>query len=190
MAFKQRRCSIVTEARINERIRAREVRTIDADGKQAGILPLSKALKLAEERGLDLVEVAPQVVPPVCRIMDYGKYRYEQTKREKESQKHQHSSKLKEIRLRPTIEEHDYTVKLNQAKEFLSKKHKVKLCLKFRGREIVYLDAGKKLLERFISELADFGAPESDPKTLGKMVLVTLGPVSKSVHKKTSETQS
>lgn len=149
-----------------------------------GILPLVKALRLAEERGLDLVEVAPNVVPPVCRIMDYGKYRYEQTKREKESHKHQQATKLKEIRLRPNIEQHDYGVKLNQAKDFLEKRYKVRLNLRFRGREIVHRNAGEELLNRFVSDVKEYGAPETSPKTIGKMILVTLGPVSRQKTKK------
>lgn len=116
--------------------------------------------------------------------MDFGKFRYEQTKREKEAHKHHHGTKLKEIRLRPRIESHDYNVKLNQAKEFLEKRHKVRLSLRFRGREIVHRDLGIELLHKFINDLKECGAPESNPKTIGKLILVTLGPISKSKTKK------
>lgn len=157
------------------------------DGKQLGVLPLAEALRLAEQRELDLVEVAPNAVPPVCRIMDYGKYRYEQTKREKEAHKKQPGGKLKEIRIRPRIETHDYQVKLQQAKEFLEKRFKLKLSMFFRGREIVHRDTGMELLNRFISDLAGYGAVEAPPKRLGKLVLVTLGPVSRHSVKKRDE---
>lgn len=113
--------------------------------------------------------------------MDYGKYRYEQTKREKESHKHQQSAKLKEIRLRPNIEVHDYDVKLNKAKDFLEKKYKVKINLRFRGREIVHKAKGMEILNRFIDDLKDHGVPETRPKTIGKMTLITLGPTSHKV---------
>ena len=139
---------------------------------------------MAEEKELDLVEVAPNAKPPVCRIMDYGKYMYEQTKREKESHKGQHSGRLKEIRIRPRIEEHDYQVKLQQAIDFLNKRSKVKLSMFFRGREIVHLDLGMKLLNKFIADLKEYGAVESPLKKLGKLVLVTLGPVAKRKPKK------
>lgn len=184
----KRRWIIVIEARINYKIRAKEVRTIDVDGKQLGILPLTEALKLAEQRGLDLVEVAPNAVPPVCRIMDYGKYRYEQTKREKEAHKKQHSGKLKEIRIGPHIEPHDYQVKLTQAKDFLEKKYKIKLSMFFKGREIVHRDAGIDLLNRFINDLKDYGAIESPIKMIGKTAIVIIGPISKHTAKKIQET--
>lgn len=163
------------------------MRAIDVDGKQLGVIPTQEALRLAEQRELDLVEVAPGAVPPVCRIMDYGKYRYEQTKRERETHKKHQSGKLKEIRIRPVIEPHDYMVKLEQAKEFLHKKCKVKLSMFFRGREILHRDSGMGLLKKFINDLSDFGAVESPPKTLGKLVLVTLGPVSRHTAKKVPE---
>lgn len=150
-------------------------------------MPLTEAIKVAEQRELDLVEVAPGAVPPVCRIMDYGKYRYEQTKRERETHKKQQGGKLKEIRIRPVIEPHDYHVKLEQAKEFLVKKNKVKLSMFFRGREIVHRNAGMNLLNKFINDLSGYGAVESPPKFLGKLVLITLGPVSRHIVKKTQE---
>lgn len=160
------------------------MRAIDVDGKQLGVLPLTEALRLAEQRELDLVEVAPNAAPPVCRIMDYGKYRYEQTKREKEAHKKQQGGKLKEIRIRPLIEAHDYQVKLIQARDFLEKRFKIKLSMFFRGREIVHKKNGMELLNKFISDIKDYGAVESPPKMLGKLVLVTLGPVSRHAGKK------
>ena len=139
---------------------------------------------MAEEKELDLVEVAPNAKPPVCRIMDYGKYMYEQTKREKESHKRQHSGRLKEVRIRPRIEEHDYQVKLQQAIDFLGKRSKLKLSMFFRGREIVHLDLGIQLLKKFIDDLKDYGAVETPLKKLGKLLLVTLGPISTGKTKK------
>lgn len=143
-------------------------------------------MEISRQKELDLVEVAPKAVPPVCRIMDYGKYRYEQTKREKEANKQHQSAKLKEIRLRPKIESHDYEVKLKQAQKFLSKRHKLRLSLRFKGREIIHKELGMDLLNKFIEDIKDYGVAEKTPKRMGKLVIVTIGPVSRreKKHKK------
>src|SRR5437867_5164677 len=139
---------IRTFIRVNERIRVREVRLIDADGKQVGVVPAVEALKMARQRGLDLVEVAAAAQPPVCRILDFGKYRYELDKRERESRKHQAGSKLKELKFHANIDDHDFGVKVNHARGFLEKDMRVKCSLYFRGREITHIDFGKQVMER------------------------------------------
>ncbi len=141
-----------------------------------GIIPVVEALKLAEASGLDLVEVAPQASPPVCRIMDFGKYRYEQTKQEKEARKKQHSIKNKEIKYRPTIEEHDYQTKLKQMVSFLDKGSKIKVTLAFRGREMAHLEIGQKLLDRIAKDVEGHGAVESRPKLLGRFYVMVIAP--------------
>lgn len=149
-----------------------------------GILSLPAALKLAQERGLDLVEVASQTTPPVCRVMDYGKYRYEQTKRLKESHKNQTTVKLKEIRLRPNIDQHDYLVKVHQAQEFLNKRYKVRLSMRFRGRENVHKNLGIELINKFAEDVKDSGVLESSLKHLGKIIFANIGPISKNKGQK------
>ncbi len=150
---------------------------MDHEGKQLGVLTLADALKAAEQVGLDLVEVAPQAVPPVCRIMDFGKYRYEQTKQEREAKKHQHAAKTKEIKYRPTIEEHDYQTKLKQMLGFLEKGCKIKVTLTYRGREMAHLDLGQKVLEKIVKDIEGHGAVESAPKLLGRFYIMVIAPV-------------
>lgn len=150
---------------------------MDGDGKQLGVLQTIEALKLAEQAGLDLVEVAPQATPPVCRIMDFGKYRYEQTKQEKEAKKKQHAIKNKEIKYRPTIEEHDYQTKLKQMIGFLDKGSKIKVTLAFRGREMAHLELGQKLLDKISKDVEGHGAVESKPKLLGRFYIMIIAPV-------------
>ncbi|MBF7083913.1 translation initiation factor IF-3 [Desulfallas sp. Bu1-1] len=164
------------ENRINEDIRAREVRVIDADGNQLGVLPLRDALRIADERQLDLVEVAPQAKPPVCRIMDYGRYRYEQSKREKEAKKKQRIITVKEVKLRPNIEDHDFEVKARNAIRFLKDGDKVKATIMFRGRQIVHPDLGKQLLVRLAEKVADLANVERPPKLEGKNMIMILAP--------------
>ncbi len=142
---------------------------------------VKEALQLAGEKGLDLVEVAPQSSPPVCRIMDYGKHRYEQRKRTKEAKKKQKTTEIKEVRLRPKIEEHDYQVKLRQAQRFLKNGDKTKVTLMFRGREMTHLDIGKKLLDRLANDITDFGLVETAARMEGKSMGMILTP-----HKKNS----
>lgn len=157
-------------------IKAAEVRVIDAGGKQIGILPLKEALKIAEEQGLDLVEVAPNSSPPVCRIMNYGKYKYQQSKRLQEAKKHQTVIHIKEVKVRPRTEEHDFQFKLRHVKRFLDEGNKVKISLLFRGREIAHPEFGKNLLNRFIEELKDLMIVEQAPRLEGRNMVMLLAP--------------
>lgn len=165
-----------TYTRVNNEIRAPKVRTIDDQGRQVGILSTQEALDLAVKRNLDLVEVAPEATPPVCRIMDFGKYRYEQTRKEKEARKKQHVVKIKEVKFHPNIEDHDYGVKLRHITEFLQKGNKVKVTLVFRGREMMHMEFGKKLLDRLVQDISKVGAIEQSAKLLGRNMFMTIGP--------------
>lgn len=149
---------------------------MDADGGQLGVLPLREALRLAEEKQLDLVEVAPQAKPPVCRIMDYGKFRYEQSKKEKEAKKKQRVITVKEVKLRPNIDDHDFNVKAKNAIRFLKDGDKVKATIMFRGRQIVHPELGRKLLVRLAGEVADLANVERTPKLEGKNMIMILSP--------------
>ncbi len=159
---------------MNDRIRVREVRLIDAEGRQLGIVLTDEARRLAQEAGKDLVEVAPDARPPVCKIMDYGKYKYEQKKKQHAGGKKIHHARLKEIRLRPKTEDHDYDVKLRHAKEFLTKGDKVQLCLMFRGRELVHKARGEEVLQRFIKDLEELAKVERSGPYEGKRMTVLL----------------
>jgi translation initiation factor IF-3 len=139
------------------------VRVIDEDGGQVGILSVREALAMAEERGLDLVEVAPNAVPPVCRLLDYGKFRYEQSKKEREAHKNQKQAEVKELRLRPKTDDHDLLVKQNQARKFLQSGDKVKFTVRFRGREMAYPDIGREMLEQLADNLRDIALIEQRP---------------------------
>jgi len=149
---------------------------VDADGNQLGVLNLREALKIAEERHLDLVEVAPQAKPPVCRIMDYGRYRYEQSKREKEAKKKQRIITVKEVKLRPNIDDHDFDVKARNAIRFLKDGDKVKATIMFRGRQIVHPDIGRQLLVRLANQVADLANVERHPKLEGRNMIMILVP--------------
>jgi translation initiation factor IF-3 len=162
--------------RVNEKIFARTVRLIGPNGEQLGIFPRDLALRKADEFGLDLVEVAPQADPPVCRIMDFAKYKYEQEKREREMRKHQKHSQLKEIRISPRIDNHDYEVKLKHIKEFLEKKHKVRIRMLFKGREISHKEIGKKLIEKLINDVDKIGRVDREPHLMGKSLVLVLAP--------------
>jgi translation initiation factor IF-3 len=162
--------------RINERIRVPEVRLIGAEGNQLGIVSIDKARQIAEESALDLVEVAPQANPPVCRVLDYNKFRYDQEKKEREAKKHQRQSRIKEIRLHPNIDEHDLQVKLRQAISFLKKKDRVKVDLFFKGRQIEHLDLGRKILDKFIIDTQSEGQIEKEPSLEGKIMSFVLAP--------------
>ena len=162
--------------RINDEIRATEVRVTAADGSQLGIMSLQDALSIAYREHLDLVEVAPTAKPPVCRVMDFGKYRYEQQKREKEAKKKQKVITIKEVKLRPNIEQHDYEVKLKNAMRFLAEGDKVKMTIMFRGRELSHTSLGRDLLERAIQDLGDSVTVERDPKLEGKNMFTILAP--------------
>ncbi len=161
---------------INEGIRAREVRVVDPNGTQIGIMPLEQALSLAGELELDLVEVSPKSVPPVCRIMDYGKYKYELSKKSQEAKKKQVQIQVKEIKFRPKTEEHDLQVQVRHIKKFLEKKNKVKVSLWFRGREIARPELGEQLMARIASELEDMGIVEQPPRREGRHISMMIGP--------------
>lgn len=163
--------------RVNGKIRAREVRLIDDENKQLGVVPLSEALNMARARAVDLVEVAPNAVPPVCKLVDYGKYRYEQAKKEKESKKHQHATKVKEVQLSPKIDPHDFQTKLDHAIDFLCAEMKVKVVLRFRGREMAHQEVGFAKIHAFIKEVAPFGHPDSPAKLIGKGINLMLSPL-------------
>ena len=167
---------IAKEAGINWDIRAPEVRVIDADGKQVGILPLKEAMKIAEEKGLDLVEVAPNSQPPVCRVMNYGKYKYQQNKRIQEARKHQTVIHVKEVKVRPRTEEHDFQTKLRHVKRFLDEGNKVKISILFRGREIAHPEFGKEMLNRFVEGLKDLMVIEQAPRLEGRNMVMILSP--------------
>jgi translation initiation factor IF-3 len=167
---------ISRELRVNQRIRIKEVRLIGPEGEQMGVVPTQEAMQKAQELGLDLVEVAPSATPPVCRIMDYSKYKYEQEKKEKEARRHQHVMHLKEIKIKPNIEEHDYQVKLFHLKRFLARGDKAKLTMTFRGREISHMDIGKKVMDRVISDLAEVGEIENGPIREGRDIIINFIP--------------
>ena len=162
--------------RINERIRVPEVRVIDEVGQQLGIMSPRRALDIARERGLDLIEVAPQAHPPVCRIMDYGKWKYEQSKREKEAHKKQVHRDLKTIKLAPDTAEHDLQTMIRHAEEFLSKGHKVRLQCQFRGREMAHTELGQQRLERIAQAVSEIGQVESHPSMQGRQMSMTIAP--------------
>jgi len=163
-------------ARINREIRVREVRVIDEAGEQLGIMPVEAALNVATERALDLVEVAPLAKPPVCKIMDYGKYKYEQAKKLHESKKHQKTVVVKEIKMRPGTDVHDYTFKLNNARKFLAEGNKVKMNIVFRGREITHSELGRALLSRVATEIADAGNIEQSATQEGRSLIMIISP--------------
>ncbi|MGE5558182.1 MAG: translation initiation factor IF-3 [Bacillota bacterium] len=165
-----------SELRVNEEIRARETRVISAAGEQLGIMTVRDALKMAQEKGLDLVEVAPTAKPIVCRIMDYGKFRYEQQKKEREAKKKQKIINLKEVRMTPKIEIHDFQVKAKAAHKFLSDGDKVKATIRFRGREIVHAELGQKLLQELLEFVKDVGALEKAARVEGKNMTMILTP--------------
>lgn len=159
---------------INEQIKDREVRLVGEDGEQLGIMSSRDALKLAREAELDLVKIAPTAKPPVCKIIDYGKYRYELARKEKEAKKKQKVVELKEIRLSPNIETNDLNTKINATKKFLAKGNKVKITLRFRGREMAHMHSSKHILDDFAKELADIAAVEKAPKLEGRSISMVL----------------
>lgn len=159
---------------INEQIRDKEVRLIGEDGEQLGVVSSKEALRLAEEAGLDLVKIAPTAKPPVCKIVDYGKFKYEQTRREKEAKKKQKTIEIKEIRLSPNIDTNDLNTKINAAKKFLMKGDRVKVTLRFRGREMAHMANSKHILDDFAESLADIAVVEKAPKVEGKSMTMFL----------------
>jgi translation initiation factor IF-3 len=164
------------EVRVNERIRVPQVRVIGEDGSQVGVLATREALALAQSKNLDLVEVAATSRPPVCRIMDYGKFKYEQNRRVRKAKKKQHQMQLKEVKMRPKIEEHDYGFKIQHAREFLLERDKVKLTITFRGREIAHQELGHKIIQRAIADLAELATVESSPRSEGRTLTAVLMP--------------
>jgi len=175
--FPPRNSSPASFVRVNGKIRAREVRVIGVDGNQLGVIPLTDAMNLARQHGVDLVEIASTAVPPVCRLVDFGKYRYEQAKKEKESKKHQHASIVKEVQLSPRIDPHDLGIKLTHAIDFLCEDMKVKIALKFRGREMAHTEVGFDVIKKFLADIAPYGHPDFPPKLIGRGINVMISPL-------------
>ena len=175
--FSPRNASPASFVRVNGKIRAREVRVIGVDGNQLGVIQLTDAINLARQHGVDLVEIAATAVPPVCRLVDFGKYRYELSKKEKESKKHQHASTVKEVQLSPRIDPHDLGIKVNHAVDFLCEDMKVKVALKFRGREMAHTEVGFEVIKKFIELIAPFGHPDFQPKLVGKAINLMISPL-------------
>jgi len=161
---------------INEEIRDKEVRLIGEDGAQLGIMPSKEAFDIAVEKELDLVKIAPTSNPPVCKIMDYGKYRFEQAKREKEARRHQHIVEVKEIRMSPSIGINDFNVKLKNGQKFLKEGDRLKVTIRFRGREMAHTDIGENLLKKFAAECTEIGTVDKNPKLEGRHMSMFLTP--------------
>ncbi len=176
--------------KVNRQIRASSVRLIDQDGKQHGVVSIQQAQSLADAANLDLVEIAPGAEPPVCKIIDYGKFRYHQTKKEKESKKLQHQVKLKEVKVKPNTDDHDLQFKLKHARDFIEKGNKVKLTCMFRGRDMAHPEVGRRVIQRLIDGLTDVATPEAFPKQMGRSLSVTLAPGVKKTKEKKSESQN
>ncbi len=171
---KSGRYNTISDLMINEQIRDREVRLIGVNGEQLGIMSAREAMKIAEEAELDLVKIAPTAKPPVCKIIDYGKYRYEMARKEKEARKKQKVVELKEIRLSPNIDTNDLNTKMNAARKFLSKGDKVKVTLRFRGREMAHMNVTRHVLDDFAAELSEIAVMEKPPKVEGRTISMVL----------------
>lgn len=163
---------------LNEDIRDKEVRLIGSQGEQLGIVPSQEALKIADEQGLDLVKISPQATPPVCKLMNYGKFRFEQSKREKEARKNQHVVEVKEIRMSPGIDIGDFNTKLKNAQKFIADGNRVKVSVRFRGREMAHTDIGKSLLDKFAEQCAETATLDKGAKLEGRMMSIFLSPKS------------
>jgi translation initiation factor IF-3 len=161
---------------VNRFIRVPEVRVIDEEGEQLGVMVTEEAQQLADDRGLDLVEVSPTARPPVCRIVDFGKFKYEQSKKERQSKKKQHATQIKEVKFRPKTEEHDYLFKMKHAEEFLEKHHKVKFTIMFRGRELDHREMGTRIMERLEEDLEHVGTVERTPMFEGRFMTMIMSP--------------
>jgi translation initiation factor IF-3 len=161
---------------VNDRIRANEIRLIGAEGENIGVITPEKAMALAEQVGLDLVEISPNAAPPVCKIMDFGKYKYETQKKESEARKKQHVIEIKEIKFRPNTDTHDYDVKMRSVFKFLEEGDKVKVTLRFRGREMAHLELGRKLLERVADDVTEHGKVEAIPRLEGRQMVMMINP--------------
>jgi translation initiation factor IF-3 len=166
-----------TGPRVNERIRATEIRLIGADGENAGVVTPERAMQMAEEAGLDLVEISPNAAPPVCKIMDFGKFKYETQKREAEARKKQKIIEIKEVKFRPNTDINDYDVKMRNVYKFLENGDKVKVTLRFRGREMAHQNLGRELLERVADDTKDQGKVENFPKMEGRQMVMLIGPL-------------
>jgi len=166
-----------TGPRVNDRIRATEIRLIGPDGENIGVVPPSRGLALAEQEGLDLVEISPNAAPPVCKVMDFGKFKYEQQKREAEARRKQKTIDVKEIKFRPNTNTHDYEVKMRNVRKFLENGDKVKVSLRFRGREMAHQSLGRKLLERVTEDIRAIGRVENMPKLEGRQMIMMIGPL-------------
>jgi len=167
------------DLRINHQIRAKEVRVVDESGKQIGVMPIEEARARAEEAGLDLVEIAPNADPPVCKIIDYGKFKYQLSKKAQEARKNQKTTQLKEIKFRPKIDEHDYQFKKNHIIRFLTAGHMVKVTVMFRGREMVHTEMGRRILDRLIVDLEELARVEREPKLEGRNMSMIFAPKKK-----------
>ena len=165
-----------TGPRINERIRAPEIRLIGAEGENLEVVTPERAMELADDAGLDLVEISPNATPPVCKIMDYGKYKYEQQKRESEARKKQKTIEVKEVKFRPNTDTNDYDVKMRNVTRFLEAGDKVKITLRFRGREMAHQNLGRELLERVADDIQELGKIENMPKMEGRQMVMMIGP--------------
>ena len=179
-----------TAHQINEEIRDKEIRLISDSGEQLGIMTAQEALRMAEEQNLDLVKISPNAVPPVCKLMDYGKFRFEQTKREKEAKKNQHVVEIKEVRMSPSIDIGDFNVKLRNAQKFLGEGNRVKVTVRFRGREMAHTDIGKTQLIKFAEQCGDVATLDKEPKLEGRHMSIFLSPkVNKESKKSDKETK-
>ncbi|WP_425039658.1 translation initiation factor IF-3 [Primorskyibacter sp. S187A] len=166
-----------TGPRVNDRIRANEIRLIGADGENVGVVTPDRAMDMAEDAGLDLVEISPNANPPVCKIMDFGKFKYEQQKRESEARKKQKIIEVKEVKFRPNTDTHDYDVKMRNVFKFLENGDKVKVTLRFRGREMAHQNLGRELLERVAEDIKELGKVENMPKMEGRQMIMMIGPL-------------
>ncbi|HEX5398638.1 MAG TPA: translation initiation factor IF-3 [Verrucomicrobiae bacterium] len=175
--FPSRKSPSDSYIRVNGKIRAREVRVIGVDGKQLGVISLNEALSMARQHGVDLVEVAATAMPPVCRLVNLGKFRYEKAKKEKESKKHQHASMVKEVQLSPRIDPHDLGIKIQHAVGFLCEDMKVKVALRFRGREMAHQDIGFGVIKKFLETIAPYGHPDFEPKLNGRSINAMISPL-------------
>lgn len=164
------------QLRVNDRIRASQVRVIGADNAQLGVMVPAEALRLARESGLDLVEVAPQTTPPVCRILDFNKFRYDEQRREREAKKKHHVAKLKEVKFKPHIEAHDYQTKLKKIRQFLLRGDQVKVTMVYRGRELAHTEVGRRILDRLVDDLKDISKVERTPALDGRFMTMVFGP--------------
>src|SRR5512138_2589328 len=192
MAIQQRdpRGGSNRDARTNRRIKAREVRLVGVEGEQLGVLSIEQALAKAQEEGLDLVEVSPMTKPPVCKILDYGKFKYLEKKKQNEAKKKQVVVLLKEVKFRPRTEEHDYDVKLKKIREFLAEANKAKITVMFRGREITHRELGQKVLERIMNDIKDVAVIESVPRMEGRLLFMIVAPNPKLLQAQRSRAQA